>query len=62
MRKCEDCDAVLAPGEDALDVEMGGMDAEGGYACGCCGRQVCGLCAVVGDVRTCLECATSSRR
>ncbi len=61
MRKCEDCDAVLARG-GALDVEMGGMDAEGGYACRGCGRQVCGLCAVAGDVRTCLECATSSRR
>ncbi|MCJ1365023.1 hypothetical protein MMC16_004142 [Acarospora aff. strigata] len=60
VRNCEDCDAALAPA-DALDVEMGGTDAESEYACRGCGREVCGMCAVVGDGRVCLECATSGR-
>ncbi|KAI9879519.1 MAG: hypothetical protein M1830_008312 [Pleopsidium flavum] len=60
--KCEDCDAPLTPTEaEALDVEMGGTDAESSYACRGCGREVCGTCAVMGDVRTCLQCATSSK-
>lgn len=61
LRKCEDCDVALVP-LDSLDVEMGGVDAESGYACRGCGREVCGMCAVVGDVRTCLQCATSTSR
>lgn len=41
-----------------IDVDMSGMDEGGAFACGECGRNVCGTCAVVGDVRTCLQCAT----
>lgn len=58
--RCEDCDAQLDIEEGVMDVDMdmGGMDEEGAFACVDCGRSVCGTCAVVRDVRRCLQCAT----
>lgn len=41
-----------------VDMDMGGTDEEGAFACRECRRSVCGTCAVVGDVRRCLQCAT----
>ncbi|KAF1933896.1 uncharacterized protein M421DRAFT_107430 [Didymella exigua CBS 183.55] len=58
--RCEDCDARLEVEEGRMDIDMDmdGMGNEGAFACRECGRSVCGTCAVVGDVRTCLQCAT----
>ncbi|KAI9810042.1 MAG: hypothetical protein M1827_006740 [Pycnora praestabilis] len=58
---CEDCDTPLLPlddGIDAMDVDGLSGDAQ---MCGSCGKRVCDTCAVLGDERTCLECATTSR-
>jgi hypothetical protein len=67
--RCEECDAPLqAEADDALavdmDVDMDAGDGVGrsGFACGECGKNVCGTCAVVGDARCCLQCATEGRR
>ena len=58
--RCEDCDACLDAEEGGMDIDMnmGGMEEEGAFACRQCERSVCGTCAVVGDVRRCLQCAT----
>jgi hypothetical protein len=58
--RCEDCDARLGVEEAGMDIDMDvdGMGDEGTFSCSECGRNVCGTCAVVGDVRRCLQCAT----
>lgn len=58
--RCEDCDAHLQVEEGSMDIDMNvdRMGDEGVFACTECGRNVCGTCAVVGDVRRCLQCAT----
>ena len=64
--KCEDCEASLDQPDP--DISMGGMEDEdvkgAEFGCGCCGRMVCGMCAVVevGAGRECLECRTSNRK
>lgn len=45
-----------------MEMDMDGGRAEGMFKCWGCGRRVCGTCAVVGDERFCLGCATSGRR
>ncbi|KAF2632815.1 hypothetical protein BU25DRAFT_330395 [Macroventuria anomochaeta] len=58
--RCEDCDARLEVDEGGMDVDMD-MDGAGCasvFVCCECGRSVCGTCAVVGDKRHCLQCAT----
>ena len=52
--RCEDCDGSLRP-EDAMDLDGGET------TCHTCRRQVCDRCAVLGNVRVCLACATSRR-
>ena len=41
-----------------IDVDMDSAGSASPLACRDCGRNVCGRCAVVGDVRHCLQCAT----
>lgn len=41
-----------------VDMDRDGMGDGGLFACCRCGRNVCGMCAVVGDQRHCLQCAT----
>lgn len=66
---CEDCDAPLHPDSSssasamAMDIDSGGAVTAGTcseenneFACGDCGRWICGTCAVVGDRRVCLGC------
>lgn len=58
--RCEDCDVQLEVEEGGMNVDVD-MDSAGSaspLACHDCGRNVCGRCAVVGDVRHCLQCAT----
>lgn len=49
-----------------LKVESDGMDVDDGvvgeqFMCQGCARKTCGMCAVVGETRLCLQCATSGR-
>ncbi|KAF2279367.1 uncharacterized protein EI97DRAFT_430447 [Westerdykella ornata] len=71
--RCAECDTSLLPSEGldgAADVDMmdlggigsGGDGALAQFACGECGKNVCSMCAVVGETRCCLQCATSGRR
>ena len=53
--KCEDCDSTIQ-GEDSMDVDDGTVDHEA--ACSRCRRLVCDRCAVLGNERICLACAT----
>lgn len=63
---CEDCEAPLDSSDN--DASMSGIDEEdargSGSACRCCGRRVCGICAVIeiGVGRECLQCRTSRRK
>ena len=64
--KCEDCEASLD--QPDTDISMGGLEDEdvkgAQFGCRCCGRRVCGICAVV-EVdagRECLQCRTSNRK
>ena len=56
--RCEDCDGSLRQ-EDAMDLDDGMVEQE--TMCHCCKRQVCDRCAVLGNARVCLGCATSRR-
>jgi hypothetical protein len=63
--RCEDCDTALHAEHDSMDVDVD-MDMSGAvegspFACGDCGKQVCGTCAVVSTTRHCLQCAMSGR-
>lgn len=52
---CDDCDrALISP--DAMDIDEAMFEEE--TACRACGKHVCDTCAVAGDERKCLECAT----
>lgn len=67
--RCEDCDAPMQDGDDEMmggsgdDYTMTGMTEleaiahKGGGYCSNCGKRVCGLCSLVRDRRTCLQCA-----
>ncbi|KAH6620238.1 hypothetical protein C7974DRAFT_228734 [Boeremia exigua] len=61
--RCEDCDARLELEDDGMDIDMDMDSAEGAgpFACHGCAKSVCGTCAVVGDARHCLQCATHGR-
>ena len=54
--RCEDCDGSLKQ-EDAMDLDDGTVEQE--TACHSCRRHVCDRCAVLGNARVCLACATS---
>lgn len=58
--RCEDCDAQLEAEEGGMDIDMDmdGVEGASSWACHSCGRNVCGMCAVVGDARHCLPCVT----
>ena len=66
LLRCEDCEASLD--QPDTDISMGGMEDEdikgAEFGCRCCGRRVCGMCAVVevGAGRECLQCRTSNRK
>ncbi|PIB00456.1 hypothetical protein CB0940_01120 [Cercospora beticola] len=51
---CEDCDQNVRP-DDAMDLDNGIVENE--TRCEGCSRQVCDMCAVLGDHRMCLSCA-----
>ena len=53
--RCEDCDSSLQP-QDAMELDEGTLDQE--TACNWCRKHVCDKCAVLGDERVCLCCAT----
>lgn len=53
--KCEDCDRSLRH-EDAMQIDESVFEHE--VSCQNCGRKVCDHCAVVGDARICLGCAS----
>ena len=55
---CEDCNTPLQ-GQDAMDLDEG-MFAQLTECCSC-RRRVCDCCAVLGDQRVCLGCATGQR-
>jgi hypothetical protein len=60
-RRCEDCDGALGgAGEDemAMDLDWGGTDGEQ-RRCAVCQRSVCDFCSILGQVRTCLACASA---
>lgn len=52
---CDDCDRALTS-PDAMDIDDAMSEEE--TACTACGKHVCDTCAVAGDERKCLECAT----
>ncbi|KAF3004205.1 hypothetical protein E8E13_006806 [Curvularia kusanoi] len=58
--RCDDCDAQLEAEDEGMDidVDMDSIEGTSSLACRKCGRNVCGRCAVVGDARHCLQCAT----
>ncbi|MCJ1484412.1 hypothetical protein MMC06_004583 [Schaereria dolodes] len=67
--KCEDCDAYLGIAADenamAMDIDTARTALEEAeFACRCCRRMVCGMCAVVvvDEGRECLQCKTSPKR
>lgn len=53
---CEDCDRSLRY-DDSMDVDEDLLRQE--MACGICQRHVCDLCAVLGNERLCLACASN---
>jgi len=62
VSNCEDCDASLNSGEDAMDIDMMDIDISsngGNHSCSRCGKHVCSRCAVsnLGMERKCLGCA-----
>jgi hypothetical protein len=61
--RCEDCDTLLEKDANDMDVDMddNGPLERCSLACNDCRRNVCGKCAVVTNVRHCLQCATSAR-
>jgi hypothetical protein len=65
LQHCDDCDTPLQSVNDSMDVDMdmdmGGAVESSPFACGDCGKNVCGTCAVVSARRHCLECATNRR-
>ncbi|KAF1355515.1 hypothetical protein BDV97DRAFT_288731 [Delphinella strobiligena] len=52
---CDDCDRTLIS-PDAMDIDEAMFEEE--TACRACGKHVCDTCAVAGNQRKCLECAT----
>jgi len=54
--RCEDCDRALRH-DDAMDVDEGLLEQE--TACAMCRRHVCDTCAVLGNERICLGCASA---
>lgn len=54
---CEDCDQALQD-DDAMQLDEGSLEQEA--ACELCRRLVCDKCAILGDRRVCLSCATSA--
>ena len=63
---CEDCERPLDLPDN--DICMGGTDDDESrtseFACHCCKRRVCGICAIVdiGIGRECLQCRASRRK
>lgn len=53
--RCEDCDRSLRA-DDAMDLDIDVALEE--TRCQTCLRQVCDACAVLGDRRVCLQCAS----
>lgn len=53
---CEDCDRSLRY-DESMDVDEDLLRQE--MACGICQRHVCDLCAVLGNERLCLACASN---
>ncbi|KZF24182.1 hypothetical protein L228DRAFT_281285 [Xylona heveae TC161] len=62
--RCEDCDAELShvAGDmeymEMMDTGASGYNSDD-LRCRACGKLVCGTCAVLADVRVCLQCAMS---
>lgn len=54
-RKCEDCEGSLQP-VSAMELDDGFLEHES--ACAMCRRNVCDGCAVLGNERICLACAS----
>ncbi|KAH6681035.1 hypothetical protein F5X68DRAFT_26046 [Plectosphaerella plurivora] len=54
---CDDCGSSLSAGNDAMDIDDYGMDAD--HACTACRKIVCSSCSVsnLGEQRRCLQCA-----
>ncbi|ORX98425.1 hypothetical protein BCR34DRAFT_548059 [Clohesyomyces aquaticus] len=61
--RCDDCDTTLHNDTDGMDVDMDvdGPNLSSPFACRDCGKNVCGMCAVVSNTRHCLQCATTGR-
>ncbi|KAF2476661.1 uncharacterized protein BDR25DRAFT_252819 [Lindgomyces ingoldianus] len=61
--RCDDCDGVLQSetNEMEIDMELDECGSSNTFACRDCGKNVCGMCAVVSNTRHCLQCATTSR-
>jgi hypothetical protein len=55
---CEDCDKPLRH-DDAMDIDEYALEEE--TSCHACKRRICDSCAVLGDLRICLPCASSGR-
>lgn len=53
--KCEDCDRASWH-QDAMDLGDGALEQDA--ACNMCRRHVCDTCAVLGNARICLACAS----
>ena len=56
--RCEDCERPLR-NQDAMELDDGMLEQE--TACGLCRRHVCDTCAVLGNERICLACASRAR-
>ncbi|KAF2132188.1 hypothetical protein P153DRAFT_334837 [Dothidotthia symphoricarpi CBS 119687] len=61
--RCDDCESPLQSEGDGMDVDtdVGGAVECNPFACSDCGKNVCGICAVVSTTRHCLQCATTGR-
>ncbi|SMY23270.1 unnamed protein product [Zymoseptoria tritici ST99CH_1A5] len=53
---CEDCDKPLRH-TDAMDIDQHFLEED--TSCKLCQRMICDTCAMLGDVRVCLPCASN---
>jgi len=65
--RCGECESALLRDQssgETMEVDMMDVDILSGadmWACTACGKNVCDTCAVRGDGRVCLECATGCK-